>query len=175
MIVGSVPLFGISDARDSVAFDWSQRAAEMLLSYGIAYTVKNPLQALGIVAVLSNPLLRATALELFGMLAKGAVRDTWAGAKIVTHNLVAPRLARSRATMTAILRSPATAAIVFVVGGAAIATHTQQVINDNAIAINQDLTRGGGQTRETARFDLFRSDLPLIWSPGGGYGSFSVV
>lgn len=159
----------------ATAIDYTQRAAELLAYYGISYTVRNPLEAMALVAVLSNPTLRATAFQIIGMTAKGAVRDSLAAMQIINRNLVAPAAKRATQRLALLSRSPALAGLVFVTGGAALSTYGQQVVNDNAIAINQDLRRGGGQTKETARFDLFRSDLPLIWSPGGGYGSFTVV
>lgn len=162
-------------ADASTAVDWTQRAAELLLQYGISYTIRNPAEALAIVAVLSNPTLRKTALQLAAMGAKGTIRDAAAAGRIIGRNLVAPTVKAARSRIWVLVRNPAVAGLVFVAGGAAVSTIAQQSINDNAMMINSDLQRGGGQTRETAFFDLFRSDLPLIWSPGGGYGSFTVV
>ena len=159
----------------STAVDWTQRAAELLAAYGFSYAVRNPMEALAIIVVLSNPTLRATALELLAVSAKGALRDTWQQLKIINRNLVAPSLRSAASRLALFARSPPVAGLAFVAGGAAISTYGQQVVNDNATMVNGDLVRGGGQTQETARFDLFRSDLPLIWSPGGGYGSFTVV
>ena len=151
--------------------DWVLKAAEMLALYGLSYTVRNPAQAIAIVAVLSNPTLRATALELAVMMGKGAVRDTAGAMRILNSRLIAPTGRAAGARGLAILSSPAFAASAFVIGSSALSTFNQQSINANAMAMNPALAPHLTAGMSDAELRREAMDMaPLMWSPFGGMG-----
>jgi hypothetical protein len=151
--------------------DWVLKAAEMLALYGISYTVRNPAEAVAIVAVLSNPTLRGTALELALMMGKGAVRDWGSAAKILNNRLVKPSARSAGRTGLVVLRHPAFQSMAFVLGASALSTHSQQQVNSNAIAMNPSLAPAltVGMTDAELRREAIDS-APLMWSPFGGMG-----
>jgi hypothetical protein len=154
----------------SSAVDWVAKAAEMLALYGLSYTVKNPAQAVAIVAVLSNPTLRRTALQMAVMMGKGAVRDTAGALRILNRNLAAPAARSAGRQGLVVLRSPAFQAAGFVIGASALTSHNQQTVNSNAMALNPNLAPN--LVADMSDAELRREALdsaPLMWSPFGGF------
>ena len=154
------------DGTTAAVIDWTGQAARLLAGYGIAYTVRNPLEAMAIVSILSNPTLRGTAVEI----ARGGVRDAISTLKIVNRRVAQPALSGGLQYAIRTAKHPAFVGFVFIATTAAASTANQQMINRNTVALNPALQPALTMGMSDAQLQQQAWDSsPLMWSPFGGF------
>ena len=129
-----------------------------LTTQTIAFTIRNPLEALAATAIISNPTTRGLSIQIGKHMAKQAIVDITFYSRLIGTNVVAPagRTAVTQIAATAsspIVAIPATA-IVGAAIGAAVSSGTVSAINRES---NTTGTPWGN------------------WSPFGGMGFGTVV
>lgn len=133
--------------------------SKFLVTQTIAWTVRNPLEALATSAIISNPTTRGLVIQIAKHQAGQMVRDLTFYSRLVGTNVVAPAtrqaIAQVRTVATAPVVAVPAAVITAVAVGATISSAT--VVNIN-------------------RESNISSSSPLaMWSPFGGMGFGSVV
>ena len=131
------------------------QVGETFVYLGLTWTARNPAEALAAAAILSNPRLRGVFLKIVKHQTIQWARDLRFYGRIIASDLVAPTMARARGYLYAAARHPATWASAAILSGAAMTAANQQLINNNAAALNPRLD----DQDSTAR----------MWSPFGGF------
>ena len=130
---------------------------ETIFWMGLSYTARNPGEALAITFMLSNPTFRGILAKMLRhQLGQMAVDLRFYG-RLVATDLLGPIFATARTYARIALRSPITYGAAGVLAGASITAANQQMINNNAIALNPALDREDGADSSA-----------LMWSPFGG-------
>lgn len=124
---------------------------------GLTWTARNPAEALAAAAILSNPTLRGVFLQIVKHQTVQWARDLRFYGGLIGRQIIAPTMLKARAAMWRAAQHPATWGAAAVLAGAAITTANQQMINNNAAAINPRVAADGEDS--TAR----------MWSPFGGF------
>lgn len=133
--------------------------ARFLITQSLAWTARNPLEALGATAIISNPTTRSLTLKIAGHILSQQARDIRFFSKLIYADVVAPAGARFLPAARAAATSPAVvvpaAVLTTVAVGAAISANTVVEIN---------------------RSHNIPSSSPISnWSPFGGMGFGTVV
>jgi len=104
-----------------------------LTTQTVAYTVRNPLEAIAATAIISNPTTRGLTMQIARHMAKQAIVDISFYSTLIVSNTVAPAGKRAVAQIAATASSPVVAipatAIVGAAIGAAVHSGTVTTIN----------------------------------------------
>ncbi|AXH78389.1 MAG: hypothetical protein [Circular genetic element sp.] len=133
--------------------------SKFLLTQSLAWATRNPLEALGATAIMSNSTTRKLTLKIAGHLLANQARDIRFFSKLIYADILAPAGSRYLPTARAAATSPAVvipAAILTTVAvGAAISANT-------VVSINRS-------------HNIPSSSPQAHWSPFGGMGFGTVV
>ena len=133
------------------------QVGETFVYLGLTWTARNPAEALAAAAILSNPSLRGVFLKILKHQAIQWTRDLRFYGRVIASDLVTPIFTYARAQARGALRHPASWGAAAVLSGAVITAANQQLINNNAAAVNPRLEPGG------------EDSLARMWSPFGGF------
>jgi len=107
--------------------------AAWLVTQTIAFTIRNPLEALAGSAIISNPTTRGLTIQIGKHMAKQAIVDATFYSRLIGTNVVAPAAKRTFTQMAAVATTPAVqipvAVITAVAVGAAVSSSTVVAIN----------------------------------------------
>lgn len=136
-----------------------ERLGKFLLTQTVAWTIRNPLEALATSAIISNPTTRGLVIQIAKHQAGQVLRDISFYSRLVGTNAVAPAGRTAIAQIKTVATTPAVAipatAVAAAAVGAAISSAT--VVNIN-------------------RESNVSSSSPFSnWSPFGGFGFGTVV
>ena len=110
-----------------------EQIALWLTTQTIAFTIRNPLEALAATAIISNPTTRGLSIHIGKHMAKQAIVDISFYSRLIGTNVVAPAGKRAVTQIAATASTPAVAipatAIVGAAVGAAVHSGTVTTIN----------------------------------------------
>ncbi len=110
-----------------------EQIALWLTTQTIAFTIRNPLEALAATAIISNPTTRGLSIQIGKHMAKQAIVDISFYSRLIGTNVVAPAGKRAVTQIAATASSPVVAipatAIVGAAVGAAVHSGTVTTIN----------------------------------------------
>tara|TARA_Y100000310_G_C20532956_1_gene739441 strand:- start:161 stop:586 length:426 start_codon:yes stop_codon:yes gene_type:complete len=133
--------------------------SKFLVTQTIAWTVRNPLEALATSAIISNPTTRGLVIQIAKHQAGQIVRDVSFYGRLVSTNVLAPAARQTIRQVTTVAKTPAVAIPAAAITAAAVGATISSVTVTN---INRESN--------------ISSSSPLaMWSPFGGMGFGSVV
>lgn len=132
--------------------------AVWLTTQTIAFTIRNPLEALAASAIISNPTTRGLTFQIGKHMAKQAIVDAAFYSRLIGTNVVAPAGRSAFAQVTAVATQPVVAIPAAAIAAAAVGA---AVSSSTVVAINKESNTTGTPWGN--------------WSPFGGMGFGSVV
>lgn len=134
-----------------------EQIALWLTTQTIAFTVRNPLEALSATAIISNPTTRGLATQIGKHIAKQAIVDLTFYSRLIGTNVVLPAGRSALAQVATVAKTPAVAIPATAIAAAAVGA---AVSSGTVVAINRETNNTGSTS---------------MWSPFGGMGFGTVV
>lgn len=134
-----------------------EQIALWLTTQTIAFTVRNPLEALSATAIISNPTTRGLATQIGKNIAKQAIVDLTFYSRLIGTNVVLPAGRSALAQVATVAKTPAVAIPATAIAAAAVGA---AVSSGTVVAINRETNNTGSTS---------------MWSPFGGMGFGTVV